>query len=271
MAVKHDPVLISAHRCGAGGDRALENTRTALDRALSAGVDFIEFDVQRCGDGTLVLFHDNWLWADGRRRDIADLSFSEFAAQHPTFLKYDEVLPVLAGRARAHIDLKFTSPSTAYSEPASTYEVAAVALAVDLLGPHNVIVTTGDDHAVRAMRDWADDLGIELLVGLSLGRRVAGLPLHTQVRIRLSELLPRLRYLESRANLVVAKHTLARLGVARFARLRGLPLLVWTVDTPGSLRYWMRPGRAWLVTSNQPELAMEIRDRPGPRRTTRPG
>ena len=58
---------------------------------------------------------------------------------------------------------------------------------------------------------------------------------------------------------MVAKDVLARLGVAGFARRRGLPLLVWTVDSERSLRYWMRPGRAWLVTTNQPGLALEVR------------
>ncbi len=82
-----------------------------------------------------------------------------------------------------------------------------------------------------------------------------------QVRTRWSELRPHLRLSGSRANLVVAKHTLARLGVAAYARRRGLPLLVWTVDTERSLRYWMRPGRAWLVTSNRPEVALRTRER----------
>ena len=184
-------------------------------------------------------------------------------------LRYEQVLEALAGRARAHVDLKFTSPDAAYGHPASTHEALATALAVERLGADNLIVTTLDDHAVRAVRDWADQHGVELLVGLSLGRSVVGLPWHRQLRIRISELLPRLRYLESRANLVVANHTLARAGVARFARRRGLPLLVWTVDTPGSLRYWMRPGRAWLVTTNYPQTALEIRDQRFPQRTRR--
>ena len=52
---------------------------------------------------------------------------------------------------------------------------------------------------------------------------------------------------------------LARLGVASYARRRGLPLLVWTIDAEKALRYWMRPGRAWLVTTNQPGLALRVR------------
>ncbi len=270
MPRSREPVLVSAHRCGAGGDRALENTRVALDRALDLDVDFIEFDVQRCADGTLVLYHDDWLWVGGHRRAIADLGFAEFAARAPHFLRYDEVLAALAGRARAHIDLKFTSPEETYDDPAATWEVAATRQAVAVLGAENLIVTTLDDHAVRAVRDWSEAEGLELLVGLSLGRRVRGLPLLHQLRIKISELRPRSRYLASRANLVVAKHTIARFGVAAFARRRGLPLLVWTVDTADSLAYWMKPGRAWMVTSNNPELALTARYGYPRRRAPRP-
>ena len=253
-------MLVSAHRCGAGGDRARENTRAALDDALALGVDFVEFDVQRLGDGSLVLFHDDAVWLGGSLVPLTRLDLATFAERAPHFLRYDEVLDALAGRARAHIDLKFTSPEHLYADPGSTHEVAAVRRAVEVLGADRLAVTTLEDQSVRAVRDWADDTGLGLLVGLSLGRDVTGLPVVRQVRTRWSELRPHLRLSGSRANLVVAKHTLARLGVAAYARRRGLPLLVWTVDTEGSLRHWMRPGRAWLVTSNRPEVALRVRD-----------
>ena len=254
-------VLISAHRCGAAGDTRLENSREALDRALAMGVEFVEFDVQRCRDGALVVHHDEFVEIDGRKVLIGRLTHEELAGHtgRPP-LAYADVLDTLAGRGRAHLDLKFTSPREHYDDPdRPAYEVEAARLALARLGPGQLIVTTLDDRAVRAVRDWSDAHGHELLVGLSLGRNVTGLPWYVQLRVRISELLPRLRYLESRANLVVANHTLARIGVARFARRRGLPLLVWTIDTPGSLRYWLRPGRAWLVTTNFPLQALAIR------------
>ena len=129
-----------------------------------------------------------------------------------------------------------------------------------MLGEADLIVTTHDDRAVRAVRDWADAEGHELLVGLSLGRSVRGLPCAgARCGSGSRSCCPRLRFTESRANLVVAKHTLARLGVAAFARRRQLPLLVWTVDSEDALRYWLRPGRAWLVTTNEPGLAIRVR------------
>lgn len=249
-----DEVLISAHRCGAGGDKALENTREALDRALDLGVEYVEFDVHRLRDGALVLHHDDWVQLDGHKRWVRDVTLAELASTRTHVLGYDEVLEALRDRAHAHIDLKFTSPG-------GQHEVAAVRRAVEVLGPERIVVTTLDDRSVRAVREWSDAEGLPVLAGLSLGRRVRGLPLRAAVRIRLSELFPRLRYRASLANVMVANHTLARYGVARFARRRGLPLLVWTIDTEMSLRYWLKPGRAWLVTTNHPDLALSVRDR----------
>jgi len=246
--------LVSAHRFGAGPNRARENTIEALEAALELGVDFVEFDVQRCLDGVFVVSHDSRvLLGDDHRVPISSLTVSQLELLLGHVTRYDDVLTRIAGRARAHIDLKFTSSG-------GEHEVAAVRRAEAVLGEEHLVVTTLDDDAVRAVRDWSDAEGLEVLVGLSLGRSVRGLPWRRQLGVRLSELLPRVRYRRSRANVVVAKHTLARLGVAWFARRQGLPLLVWTVDTEDSLRYWLRPGRCWLVTTNYPDLAMRVRD-----------
>ena len=213
--------LISAHRCLTAAD---------IEAAIALGADYVEIDVQRTADGSLVLHHDPI--------DVAP----------PELLRYDEALGLIAGRTRAHLDLKFQGD-----------EVAAVALAVELLGADDLLVTTHDDVAVRAVRDWADVAGHPLMVGLSLGRGVRGFAMWQAIKVRVSELWPEGRYRDSRANVAVAHHTLALLRVRRFARRHGLPLMVWTVDTPRSLAYWMRPGRAWLVTTNEPALALGLR------------
>ncbi|MGB0099380.1 MAG: glycerophosphodiester phosphodiesterase [Nocardioides sp.] len=213
--------LVSAHRC---------LTRSAIEHAIALEADYVEFDVQRCSDGSLVLHHDPI--------DVAPADA----------VPYVEALDLLAGRARAHLDLKFQGG-----------EVAAVAAAVERLGTDRLLVTTLDDDSVRRVRDWADAEGHELLVGLSLGRGLKDIPVLHAIRVRFSELWPGLRYRRSRANVVVAHHWLARIRVRRFARRHRLPLLVWTVDTPRSLAYWIRPGRAWLVTTNEPSLALDLR------------
>lgn len=212
---------VSAHRC---------LTREAIEAAIALGADYVEIDVQRTADGVLVLHHDP---VEDAPADV---------------LRYDEALALISDRARVHLDLKFHGG-----------EVAAVAHAVDRLGTDAILVTTGHDDGVRAVRDWADASGHQLRVGLSLGRGVPGFALWQMAKVRASELWPGVRYRHSRANVVVAHHWLARLRVRRFARRHGLPLLVWTVDTKRSLAYWMRPGRAWLVTTNEPAVALGLR------------
>jgi glycerophosphoryl diester phosphodiesterase len=213
--------LVSAHRCLTTAD---------IEAAIAMGADYVEIDVQRCVDGSLVLHHDPV--------DVAP----------PGTLRYAEALDLLAGRARLHLDLKVQGG-----------EVPIVAQAVDRLGTDELLVTTLDDDGVRAVRDWADAQGHDLLVGLSLGRGLRDIPVLHAIRVRLTELFPAVRYRRSGANLAVAHHWLARLQVRRFARRHGFPLLVWTVDTEASLRYWLKPGRTWLVTTNEPEVALRLR------------
>lgn len=263
------PVLISAHRCGAGANTSLENTRTALDAACELPVEFVEFDVQRLGDGTLVCFHDDTMAVPGEKHRVrlSDMDLAQFESyvsrngDEPNFLRYDTVLQVLAEAGKkAHIDYKFTSPTAAYRNPATTWEVHATQLAIDVLGVENIIVTTLEDATVRAVRDWADALGLDLLVGLSLGRSTEGLSRAAAIRMRAGELFPHRRYRASRANLVVVNHKLAAATVAKFAARRSLPMLVWTVNEHEDLTRWLEPGAAWLVTTNFPSLALEIRD-----------
>jgi glycerophosphoryl diester phosphodiesterase len=223
---RQDPILVSAHRC---------LTREAIEEAIRLGVDYVEFDLQRCADGSMVVHHDPV--------DVAP----------PDALRYDEALGLIAGRSRAHLDVKFDGDGVIDGV------VEAVATAVGILGTDRLVVTTLDDRSVAAVRDWSEQHAPALLVGLSLGRGVSGSPVLRQLRVRISELWPRRRYGHSRANLVVAHHWLARLTVARFARRHRLPLLVWTVDTEQSLRYWTRTGRAWLVTTNHPAVALRLR------------
>jgi glycerophosphoryl diester phosphodiesterase len=213
--------LVSAHRCLTTAD---------IEAAIAMGADYVEIDVQRCADGSLVLLHDPV--------DVAP----------PGALGYADALDLLAGRARLHLDLKVRGG-----------EVPIVEQAVARLGTDALLVTTLDDDGVRAVRDWADAGGHDLLVGLSLGRGLHDIPVLHAIRVRLTELFPAVRYRRSGANLAVAHHWLARLHVRRFARRHGFPLLVWTVDTEDSLRYWLKPGRAWLVTTNNPDVALRLR------------
>lgn len=69
------PVVVHAHR--AGPPPAPENTLAALERSIAAGADYAEIDVQRAGDGTLVILHDvDLMRMTGDPRRIADVRFA---------------------------------------------------------------------------------------------------------------------------------------------------------------------------------------------------
>lgn len=243
-------VLISAHRCGAGDDREGENGLQALQHSIDLGVDFVEFDVQRMLSGDFVISHD--IPHEGRE-----------------LLAYEEILRALGDRVGAHLDFKFDSPDYLYDDFNLPYEIDAVKTAIEILGdPTRVLVTTNHVHSVRAVRNWADAEDLHLKVGLSLGRLTRGMAWRERLATRYSELFPSRIIEESRANVVVVHHSLATLNVQRWARTRGLPLLVWTVDDAPHLRWWLRDGMAWLVTSNHPALALDTRDRIRRQRTS---
>lgn len=232
MPAKPGPVLVSAHRCGAGDDIAGENGLHALEHSLALGVDYVEFDVRRLRDGRLVVSHD--VPGEG----VADL------------IPYEAVLQAVAGRAGAHIDLK-TEGS----------ELEVIQLAAKVMPADRIVATTGSDQGCRSLVDWARDEGLPLRVGLSLGPNIAGLSPWGAIVFLRRQLFPAARLAASGANVISAQSWLAALTLRRFARRNGLELLVWTVDSPAGLRWWLRPGRAWMVTTNHPDRALTLEHR----------
>ena len=231
--------LISAHRCGAGDDPQGQNGLHALEHSLALGVDYVEFDVRRLPDGRLVVTHDE-----------PDEEGGQGGVQ---LLAYDTILEHLAGRAGAHIDLK-----------SGGYEIEAATAALAVLAASRIVITTGSVSGARRLRDWADEQGHPLRVGLSTGTSLSGLsPWAAAVSLK-RQLFPWRRYAAARADVLCAHHVLAALTLRRLARRRGLDLLVWTVDDARLLRWWLRPGRAWMVTSNHPARALGVRPHRAP-------
>lgn len=251
--------LLSAHRGGAGTDRARENTLEALREGAATGCEYVEFDVQRCRDGVYVVHHDRFVRVGRRRLPIATLPFDEFADHAGAYLLLDDALAVLRGRTRVHLDLKFLADPGDGDPVTPPQEVALVQHVIDVMGADNVVVTGLEDASVAAVRAWSRDRYPDLLVGFALSRDVRPGGLGRLLTGRLAEVLPGRRLRACDANLVVCQRTQARLWGARWAQRRGLPLLVWTVDRPGELRGWLRDGRAWMVTTNFPREAVDLR------------
>lgn len=236
-------VLVSAHRGGSGDDHSSQNTLATFESAIGLGCDYVEFDVRQTADGTPVVFHDAALTDGDLHRTIAGHRLDEFTGV--VLVTLDEVLELIAGRVKAHVDLKVKGR-----------EIEIVEHIVNALGVDDVVITTAEDASVRRIVVWSRQHAPGLLVGLSSSPRSWNGGRWTRRLARFEAAFPRTRVWLSRANVVVAHKTVARLSLRSYARRRGLPLLVWTVDRPDELERWMNDPAVWMVTTNYPERAL---------------
>jgi glycerophosphoryl diester phosphodiesterase len=262
-------VLVSAHRCGyaelveATGH---EDPVAGIEHSAKVGADYCEFDVRRCADGTFVVSHD----ADGGTGDdtclIVDLAWSELRDRAPGVCLLDDVLEALEATGMgAHLDLKFRTPSEEWKAGAR-WETDAIAAVAARLDPSMVVVTTGRQRTINAVRAWAEEHDAPVVIALSIGGSVAGLSWRDGFRKRWAELFPQRRFEASRADAVAAHFALAMLRLSRWTTRIGVPLLVWTVDSAWLQKRFLHDKRIWMVTTDRPAQAVALRDRPRPRR-----
>jgi glycerophosphoryl diester phosphodiesterase len=254
-------VLVSAHEYGARHGATGASAAELFAEAVALGADYVEFDVRRTADGVFVVQHDPYVAVEGVQRPVHALTWDDLLTAGVDLVTYAEVLAYLQGKTGAHVDLKFHPPGWTYDgELEDSWDVQATRAAVEALGADRVVVTTGRDRGIAAVRRWSQRECPELLVGLSLGGSRAGQSVRRQVAGRWSELFPARRVAASGANVVVANKWLALLGVARWSHRHELPLLVWTVDGKRELRRWLRDPRCWMVTTNRVRDAVRMRD-----------
>lgn len=234
---------ISAHR--GGGERAPEGTYDAYRSALEIGAEYLEFDIRRTADGPLVSCHP----ARVARQDVAALDYDRLCRlvgyQVPRMTK---VLPMLAGRAVAHLDLKQTDCAE-----------DLVRLAAGILGPADLLVTTGDGALAAALGRRFPAVPLDVTIGgdLAQAARFAARRLRAP---RVSRLDP---VLAAGSGWAVAHRRLARTGVLAECGRRGLKTAVWTVHTDRELTHWLASPLVDVLITDRPAHAMALRARRG--------
>lgn len=242
------PPAISAHRGGSEAARA--GTYEAYDQALAAGADYIEVDARRAGDGTLIACHrprlgGGWLSRDQPVASLGYPQLCEFAGYEVPRIAM--VLPLLAGRAGLHLDVKDADSATEAAE-----------LALGTLGPAGVVLTSRDVRVARAVGRRFRTLQVGLAIGGDLGESVRFVT-RRAARPGLSRLDP---VAEAGATWAALHYRQAAAGLAARCRERGIRTLIWTVNSDRALLRWLASPDVDVLVTDRPARAVALRSRP---------
>jgi len=242
---------IWAHR---GASRvAPENTMPAFERAIAAGADGIEFDVQLSRDGQVVVIHDETLsrTTDGSGR-VVDHTLAELKAldasagrdgwsdvRIPTLA---EVLALLAPTGlRADIELKNSEEPYPGLEELVLAQVAAAGM-VD-----RTLYSSFSGESVRRLAGLAPAAEVGLIYSSPLAR-----PLRVAAGLGASAIHPDRRLVGGR-------------GWVQRAHARHLAVRPWVLNTPERIEKAVRLGLDGVFT-DLPDMALEVRNRLQPAR-----
>lgn len=230
--------LIIAHR---GGEPAEpDNSPQAFAAALAAGVDALEFDVQRAGDGPLVLFHDAVVRRDGVRRKVASSGLSELRELVPWLLTLDQFLEQFGRHLPLNLDMKATGFESDVVEALRRHGLTA-----------QTLVSSKHIWSLRRLRQLAP----EIPVGLSRGHLASSVP-GTQLKVAASLwlqltlpliLFPSLRLADAQA--VMLQHRVITPRLVRALRQRGYGVFTWTVDDEADVWRVSRAGVDGLASN----------------------
>ncbi|MBI4516098.1 MAG: glycerophosphodiester phosphodiesterase [Deltaproteobacteria bacterium] len=236
--------FVIGHRGAAG--LAPEHTRPSFLRALAAGVDMIELDVQLTADGHLAVLHDRELGrtADAtglvRERTLAELRqletggwFADEFRGEPV-LTLGEVFELLAGRAPLNVEIK--SPEPDWEETAQV--LAGVLSRAGQLAA--TVVSSFEMGALAALR--------RVLPEVQLGVLWQQLELEPAwdwaARLRATSFHP--------------FSALADDDVVRAAHGRGLRVYTWTVNDEDEMRRVAGAGADGII-SDFPDRVQRVR------------
>jgi glycerophosphoryl diester phosphodiesterase len=186
-----------------------ENTIGSFTRALQLGATGLEFDVRRCGDGRLIVIHDETIdrTTNGKGR-VARLSYEELrqfdAGSGEVIPLLSDVLDGFAARCILNIELKDTEIAR---------DVAKLVIERNLR--QNVIVSAFD---------WNE---LEPLSGAVPIALLSSKP---------ANLIPAARDLSATA--IHPRQDLVTTSLLTAAREAGLKVHVWTVNEPSEILYF---------------------------------
>lgn len=205
-----------------------ENTLDAFQRAIDLGFGAVELDVHATADGIVVVHHDESVVTPRVALSIRGTYFETLHDAAPLVPRLEDALALLAGRARAYVEIKGTGIE---------HEVARVLER----SPCDVGIHSFDHNTVRRMTE-----------------RVPGIRAGILQTSRLVDSLHALR--AANATELWQSHEYVDRRLVDEITAGGGRVIVWTANTPGEWRVFRDLGVAGLCTDVpvSPPLASEL-------------
>ena len=230
-------VAITAHR--GASHAAPENTMPAFRKALEAGSDFVELDVQRTRDGAILVMHDgDFMRMGGDPRKVGQVTAAEaaaidigsrydrkFAGEPPPLLV--DVIALARGHMKINVELKYNVPDPGLA-PA----------VIDLLRRENfvdqVVITSLDYAALKQVKSIEPRIPTGHIVTAAVGDVT-----------------------RTRADFVSLSSAKATPKLIARAHQFGKQVHVWTVDKPEVMQTMIERGVDNIIT-NEPALLSRV-------------
>jgi glycerophosphoryl diester phosphodiesterase len=222
--------LIIAHR--GATTLAPENTIAAFIGAIALHADMVELDVRRTGDRILVVHHDPEIEGVA----IADLTWAQVQEIAPDVPTLEAVIQTCKGRIKIDFELKEAG-----------YEAAVLDLILRYLPLSEFMVTSFSLAAIEQVRSHHEQVQIGLLL---THKHLAENPLAQQ-----GKLCETLRSLST--NYVLPHHSMWRSAELCQHVPPELPMIVWTVNDPASIRDFCQQPQIVGVVSDNVGMAIE--------------
>lgn len=229
---------IIAHR-GASYLANHENTIEAFQLALDVHANGIELDIRQTFDKVLIVFHNEHIGGFPIRtltyQQIQEMTAS-LGYQVPTF---EEVLMLARKKAHLLIELKEAG-----------YEKKAISLINSCLSYEEYSIQSFLDIVVRRIKKIDSSVNTGLLVGIK----------DADISTRFNEYFPTRRLHACHADFISSHYYIATPEFILRMKHAGIPVLVWTVDSPKIISHYLTLDIAGIIT-NRPDVGIFLKSR----------
>ena len=220
--------IITAH-AGCAGTKS--NTLYSVEMGIRAGADILEVDVRNTRDKVVVLYHDDYINKD-KTLVISELNYSEVVRLEPSITKLSEVLNLIKKHEKVvNLDVKTLE---------CVSEMLVEVKKADMCS--NAIITGLKKSMISSIKGWEYKLPIVMSAEENIDFskisyiEYARNTCHDALALGCSGI--NIDYRECKKELV------------EYAKLRCLPIFVWTVDSENDMEMCIDMGVASITTHN---------------------